>query len=29
MIKISDQDVYEYHEKPRPGKLEVVTSKPA
>jgi malate dehydrogenase (oxaloacetate-decarboxylating)(NADP+) len=28
MIKISDQDVYEYHEKPRPGKLEVVTSKP-
>ena len=28
MIKISDEDVYEYHEKPRPGKLEVVTSKP-
>jgi malate dehydrogenase (oxaloacetate-decarboxylating)(NADP+) len=28
MIKISDQDVFEYHEKPRPGKLEVVTSKP-
>ncbi len=28
MIKISDDDVYEYHEKPRPGKLEVVTSKP-
>ncbi len=28
MIKISDQDVYDYHEKPRPGKLEVVTSKP-
>ena len=28
MIKISDEDVYDYHEKPRPGKLEVVTSKP-
>jgi len=28
MIKISDEDVFEYHEKPRPGKLEVVTSKP-
>jgi malate dehydrogenase (oxaloacetate-decarboxylating)(NADP+) len=28
MIKISDQDVYDYHEKPRPGKLEVITSKP-
>jgi len=28
MIKISDEDVYEYHEKPRPGKLEVITSKP-
>ena len=28
MIKITDEDVYEYHEKPRPGKLEVVTSKP-
>ncbi len=28
MIKISDEDIYEYHEKPRPGKLEVITSKP-
>jgi malate dehydrogenase (oxaloacetate-decarboxylating)(NADP+) len=28
MIKISDEDVFEYHEKPRPGKLEVNTSKP-
>jgi len=28
MIKISDEDVFEYHEKPRPGKLEVITSKP-
>jgi len=28
MIKLSDQDVYDYHEKPRPGKLEVVASKP-
>ncbi|MEI6666540.1 MAG: NADP-dependent malic enzyme [Acidobacteriota bacterium] len=28
MIKISDQDVFDYHEKPRPGKLEVNTSKP-
>jgi malate dehydrogenase (oxaloacetate-decarboxylating)(NADP+) len=28
MIKITDEDVYDYHEKPRPGKLEVVTSKP-
>ena len=28
MISISDDDVFEYHEKPRPGKLEVVTSKP-
>jgi malate dehydrogenase (oxaloacetate-decarboxylating)(NADP+) len=28
MIKFSDADVYEYHEKPRPGKLEVITSKP-
>jgi malate dehydrogenase (oxaloacetate-decarboxylating)(NADP+) len=28
MIKISDEDVFDYHEKPRPGKLEVVTSKP-
>ena len=28
MIKFSDDDVYEYHEKPRPGKLEVITSKP-
>ena len=25
---IRDEDVLEYHEKPRPGKLEVVTSKP-
>ena len=25
---IRDEDVFEYHEKPRPGKLEVVTSKP-
>jgi len=28
MIKLSDQDIYDYHEKPRPGKLEVVASKP-
>ena len=28
MMKISDEDVFDYHEKPRPGKLEVVTSKP-
>ena len=28
MIKISDEDVFDYHEKPRPGKIEVVTSKP-
>ena len=28
MIKISDEDVYEYHEKPRPGKLEVRPVKP-
>ena len=28
MIKITDEDVFEYHEKPRPGKLEVITSKP-
>jgi len=28
MIKISDEDVFQYHEKPRPGKLEVSTSKP-
>jgi malate dehydrogenase (oxaloacetate-decarboxylating)(NADP+) len=28
MIKITDEDVYDYHEKPRPGKLEVITSKP-
>jgi malate dehydrogenase (oxaloacetate-decarboxylating)(NADP+) len=25
---IRDDDVFEYHEKPRPGKLEVITSKP-
>ena len=25
---IRDEDVFDYHEKPRPGKLEVVTSKP-
>src|SRR5512142_196633 len=25
---IRDDDIFEYHEKPRPGKLEVVTSKP-
>ncbi len=25
---IRDEDVFEYHESPRPGKLEVVTSKP-
>ena len=25
---IRDEDVFRYHEKPRPGKLEVVTSKP-
>jgi malate dehydrogenase (oxaloacetate-decarboxylating)(NADP+) len=25
---IRDEDVFEYHERPRPGKLEVVTSKP-
>ena len=28
MIKITDEDVFEYHEKPRPGKIEVITSKP-
>ncbi len=28
MIKMSDEDVFEYHEKPRPGKIEVITSKP-
>jgi malate dehydrogenase (oxaloacetate-decarboxylating)(NADP+) len=28
MIKISDEDVFDYHEKPRPGKIEVITSKP-
>jgi len=28
MMKISDEEVFEYHEKPRPGKIEVVTSKP-
>ena len=25
---IRDEDVFDYHEKPRPGKLEVITSKP-
>ncbi len=25
---LRDEDVFDYHEKPRPGKLEVVTSKP-
>ena len=25
---IRDEDVFEYHEFPRPGKLEVITSKP-
>src|SRR5512132_4177111 len=25
---LRDEDVFEYHEKPRPGKTEVVTSKP-
>src|SRR3990167_3582073 len=25
---LRDEDVFEYHEKPRPGKLEVTTSKP-
>src|SRR5512135_440750 len=25
---LRDDDVFEYHEKPRPGKLEVITSKP-
>jgi len=25
---LRDEDVFEYHERPRPGKLEVVTSKP-
>ena len=25
---LRDEDVFEYHEKPRPGKLEVITSKP-
>ncbi len=25
---LRDEDVFEYHEKPRPGKLEVMTSKP-
>ncbi len=28
MLKMSDDDVFEYHEKPRPGKIEVITSKP-
>jgi len=28
MMKISDEDVFDYHEKPRPGKIEVITSKP-
>jgi malate dehydrogenase (oxaloacetate-decarboxylating)(NADP+) len=27
-MRLRDEDVFEYHEKPRPGKLEVVTSKP-
>jgi malate dehydrogenase (oxaloacetate-decarboxylating)(NADP+) len=27
-MKLRDEDIFEYHEKPRPGKLEVVTSKP-
>src|SRR2546425_44859 len=25
---LRDEDIFEYHEKPRPGKLEVVTTKP-
>jgi malate dehydrogenase (oxaloacetate-decarboxylating)(NADP+) len=28
MMILRDEDVFDYHEKPRPGKLEVVTSKP-
>jgi malic enzyme len=27
-MKIRTEDVYDYHEKPRPGKIEVVCSKP-
>ncbi|MGE5244787.1 MAG: NADP-dependent malic enzyme [Betaproteobacteria bacterium] len=27
-MTLRDEDVFDYHEKPRPGKLEVVTSKP-
>jgi malate dehydrogenase (oxaloacetate-decarboxylating)(NADP+) len=27
-MTLRDEDIFEYHEKPRPGKLEVVTSKP-
>jgi malate dehydrogenase (oxaloacetate-decarboxylating)(NADP+) len=25
---LRDEDIFQYHESPRPGKLEVVTSKP-
>jgi malate dehydrogenase (oxaloacetate-decarboxylating)(NADP+) len=27
-MRLRDEDIFEYHEKPRPGKLEVVTTKP-
>ena len=27
-MMLRDEDVFDYHEKPRPGKLEVVVSKP-
>ena len=27
-MTLRDEDIFDYHEKPRPGKLEVVTSKP-
>src|SRR5215217_304122 len=28
MMQLRDEDIFEYHERPRPGKLEVRTSKP-
>src|SRR4026208_709029 len=27
-MQLRDEDVFEYHERPRPGKLEIRTSKP-
>ena len=27
-MQLRDEDIFEYHERPRPGKLEVRTSKP-